>query len=284
MNRTLAVPLLAILLAVAGCKNDFSPQSDLLDLRVLALVASPLDVTPSAGTVTIRPFSYVPPGSPTPLVEWTFCPLSVGAVTAYACAIPACETSSLDPAEHWLRVGSDGTLTASPAAIIDGKCPQLRLAAAQGAFQSVFRFRITIGSETRDAILQLPVWLLPPPSGWEPNLPPVILEVRIGGRPAASPPPLPVNGALPVELIIDPASVQTYVDAAGVAQTETMTGYYYTDAGTFDKGVLTGTDTTSQLQGIGIPATRTSAQVWVVALDLRGGQAVAGPFTVPIGP
>ncbi len=115
----------------------------------------------------------------------------------------------------------------------------------------------------------------------------MILGVEIGGVPAivgVPTPPLPVNGTLPVRLLIDPASVQTFVDAAGVSQTETMTGYFYTTGGTIPDGITTGTDTTTNLEGTGFLPGQTSAQVWVVALDLRGGQAVVGPFTVPFGP
>lgn len=93
-----------------------------------------------------------------------------------------------------------------------------------------------------------------------------------------------MNGTLPVRLLIDPASVQTFIDAAGTSQAETMTGYFYTTGGTFEDGITTGTDTTTNMEGTGFLPGQTSAEVWVVALDLRGGQAVVGPFTVPFGP
>jgi hypothetical protein len=134
-------------------------------------------------------------------------------------------------------------------------------------------------------VLQIPQWTRAAPV--DPNLPPVILGVEIGGVPVrvgVPAPRLPVDGALPVRLLIDPLSVQTYVDAAGLSRTETMTGYFYTTAGTFSDGITTGTDTQVDLEGSDILPGQTTAEVWVVALDLRGGQAVAGPFTVPIGP
>jgi hypothetical protein len=74
------------------------------------------------------------------------------------------------------------------------------------------------------------------------------------------------------------------VDAAGVTRTETMTGYYYSTAGRFANGLATGVDTTVDLEGTYLLPGQTTAEVWLVAVDLRGGQAVAGPFTVPIGP
>jgi len=279
MSRSLAASLAAVLLVTAGCANDFSPQSDLLGLRVLALVADPLELAPGE-PVTIHPVAHVPPGSAIATQRWTFCPLSAGSVTAYACAVPQCEVE-LTPA-------SDGSVTANPTGII-AAC----LGFAGGAIPAeipdqvltVFRYRIaTDGAETRDAVLQIPQWTRGPPP--DPNLPPVILGVEIGGVPAqvgVPTAPLPVDGILPVRLLIDPASVQTYVDAAGVTQSETMTGYFYTTGGTFSSGITSGVDTTSDMEGTGFLPGQASAEVFVVALDLRGGQAVAGPFTVPLG-
>jgi hypothetical protein len=63
-----------------------------------------------------------------------------------------------------------------------------------------------------------------------------------------------------------------------------MTGYFYTTGGTFSAGSTTGVDTTTNLEGTGLLPGQATAEVWVVAIDLRGGQAVAGPYTVPIGP
>jgi hypothetical protein len=280
MTRSLAASLLAVLLLTAGCTSDFSPQSDLLGLRVLALVADPLELAPGE-PVTIQPRSYVPSGSTVAGQRWTFCPLSAGSVTAYACAVPQCEVE--------LAPAPDGSVTANPTAIIAG-CLGFTggviPASVPDQILTVFRYRIaTDQGGTRDAVLQIPQWTRRPPSN--PNLPPSILGVEIGGLPAQvglPTPPLPVNGTLPVRLLIAPASVQAYVDAAGVTQTETMTGYFYTTAGTFSAGITSGTDTTSDLEGTNLLPGQATAEVWVIALDLRGGQAVAGPFTVPIQP
>ncbi len=281
MTRSLAAALAATALLAAGCTNDFSPQSDLLGLRVLAIVADPLELAPGQD-VTLRAVDYVPPGATVTSVRWTFCPISAGPVTAYACAVPQCEVA-LTPA-------ADGSVTANPTRLIAsclGISPDQPVPpTVPDSLLTVFRQRIaTDDGASRDAVLQIPQWTRTAPV--DPNRPPVILGVEIGGVPVrvgVPAPPLPVNGSLPVRLQIDPASVQTYVDAAGVTQTETMTGYFYTTAGTFSDGITTGTDTQVNLEGTGLLPGQATAEVWVVALDLRGGQAVAGPFTVPIGP
>jgi hypothetical protein len=280
MNRALAASLSVALTLLAGCTNDFVPQSSLDDLRVLALVADPLELAPGQA-VTVRPKNWLPPGSSIAEQRFTFCPLSAGAVAAYACAVPQCEVD-LPPAP-------DGSVTANPTQII-AQC----LGAAGGTIPAnlpdqiltVFHYRVTSTlGESRDSVLQIPQWTrLPPP---DPNLPPVITGAEIGGVPAqvgVPTPPLPVNGILTVRLLIDPLCVQSYVDAAGVSRTETMTGYYYSTAGRFANGLATGVDTTVNLEGTFLLPGQTSAEIWLVALDLRGGQAVAGPFTVPIGP
>jgi hypothetical protein len=183
----------------------------------------------------------------------------------------------------------DGSVTANPTAILLeclGITGGILPSSVPDQLQTVFRYRITTDLDgSREAVLQIPQWTRHAPS--DPNLPPVILGVEIGGLPAqvgVPTHPLPVNGSLSVRLVIDSLSVQTYVDAAGVTRTETMTGYFYTTGGTFSAGSTTGVDTTTNLEGTGLLPGQTTAEVWVVALDLRGGQAVAGPFTVPIGP
>jgi hypothetical protein len=280
MNRALAAALLSALAVVTGCTKDFPPQSDLLGLRVLALVADPLELAPGQ-PVTIRPYDYVPPGASIASQRWTFCPLSAGSVTAYACAVPQCQVD--------LAPATDGSITANPTELIV-RC----LGTAGGAIpadlpaqiSTVFAYQVaTADGMSREAVLQIPQWTRKPPP--DPNLPPVILGVEIGGVPAqvgVPSPPLPMNGTLPVRLLIDQLSVQTYVDAAGVTQTETMTGYFYSTAGRFSNGLTTGVDTSVDLEGTNLLPGQDHAEVWVVALDLRGGQAVAGPFTVPIGP
>ena len=273
-----ALPALAVA-ALAGCASDFAPQSSLTGLRTLALVADRPELAPRED-VTIRPADWVPPATSLASRSFTFCPLSAGAVSGYACAVPRCEVQ-LTPSP------GDGSVTVNPYALMaqclgsGGDLPP----GLPDVVQTLFRYRVeTSDGAARETVLQVPQWTYAAPA--DPNVNPVILGVDIGGVPAgtgAPLPPLPVGGSLPVRLRIDPASVQQYVDAAGVTRSETMTGYYYSTGGEFANDLASGTDTTVDLAGTGIPPGQASLQVWVVALDLRGGAAVAGPFTVPIG-
>jgi hypothetical protein len=281
MVMRLARPALVSLAVVltAGCTDDFPQPSYLADLRVLAMVASPLELAPGQA-VTIRPTVFVPPGATLDSQRWSFCPLTAGSVAAYACAVPQCDVE--------LPFAPDGTVTANPTDLITACLGSGGLLPAQvpAVIQTLFRYRITSDQgQLRDSVLQVPQWTRGPPP--DPNLPPVILGVDIGGVPAVvgvPTPPLPVNGLLPVRLRIDPASVQTYVDAAGVTRVETMTGEFYSTGGKLSANLTSGVDTTVNLEGTDLLPGQAYVQVWVVALDLRGGQAVAGPFTVPVGP
>jgi hypothetical protein len=61
-----------------------------------------------------------------------------------------------------------------------------------------------------------------------------------------------------------------------------MTASYYATAGRLSADRATGVDTAVDLEAIDLEEGQTGADVYVVVRDLRGGQALAGPFTVPI--
>jgi hypothetical protein len=285
--RSAGSTVLAGLLAAlaSGCSSDFTPASYLNDLRVLAIVAEPLEVGPGQD-LNLRPYVYLPGGAQLSSEGWTFCPLSAGSAAGYACAVPQCQFD--------LPAAPDRSLTANPTDLV------LRCAATLGGgglpsglpevVQTFFRYQIRIcGSQepqcVREAVQVVPLWTRGPPL--DPNLPPVIRGVEIGGVAAsagATVASLPANGKTSVRVIIDPQSVQTYRDAAGREVQETMTVSYYSTAGRFAQDRATGVDVSVDLEAKDLLPEQKEAQVYVVARDLRGGQAVAGPFTVPISP
>jgi hypothetical protein len=220
--------------------------------------------------------------------------LSAGSVSGYACAVPECALPTPE---------DDGSLTVAFAEIgacypaLSGSTP----AALPSPVETFFRYTVTSATsagdeQSRDAVLQVPLWIGALPPGYAINLPPEIESVAIGGSlvyeedpsvQVAAAPVLANGSSLLVQVLIDPSSVQTYVDAAGQTQSETMTVDYYATAGRFASDSATGIDTQVALDGESFTAADLAAgtlEVYVVALDLRGGQAVAGPFTVPIGP
>jgi hypothetical protein len=287
---------------------DFVPASVVENLRILALVADPPELRPGTTSVTVTAITAMPPTSADPLgatpatQDWSFCPLSAGAASGYACAVPhdrfpACEqvhlasgsSVTLDPlALVTACVASlGGSLPASPpgSALPDQVEVLVRYAAT---------YTTTLGvTTTRTAVQRIPLWLRVPPPGADPvNRPPVISEVIIGGSTAvegAVSGTVPRGASLAITAAIDPASVDTYHDAVGSQLTESVVVSFFTTAGRFS--VERGLDplAATELQAIDLPPAAVppvplAALVWVVARDLRGGEAVKGPYQVNITP
>jgi hypothetical protein len=308
-----------LVLLGAACADDFTPRSVLEDLRVLAIQTcsgtfrcpSPvLEVGPGE-SVTLTPVRLAPPGVGATITEerWSFCPFSVGATAGFACAVPACEfplhpdgSPSGDPV-------FGVTVTADPGALAQ-RCLE-ELAAQGGAppsvpselppkVNTVFRYRAAASDgSTREAIQLVPFHLGGAPAVR--NLPPVIQTVRFwngiseqaiengGTRPIAVDLPLAPGRQLEVTVLLDPASLQTYVDDAGRTLTETLIVSFFTTAGRFDFD-RSNVDFPAEGPGAGrvvlkyeaIREEDVEAQLWVLATDLRGGETVDGPFLIPI--
>jgi len=309
--RPAARPALAALaalplLVLAGCSDTFTPPSVVEDLRVLALLATPPELGPP-GTgptqVTVEAVLAAPlPGAPAPgaagLTEaWTFCPFSVGASTGYACAVPACEVA-LTPAGRTVTFDAVGELTACVARL-GGTLPDGAGAGALPATLEVLvRYRAQVaGGPLREAVQRIPLWTgaSAPPAGWARNRPPVLSAVRIGGA-IATPCPDPADTAtcppsgalgaadLPIEAAVDPASIDTVTDSNGRTAPETVVIWFFTTAGRFTEERGAAPLATTALEPESLPPGAGAALVWAVARDLRGGEAVAGPFRISLAP
>jgi hypothetical protein len=287
----LLLPLVLPSSLLAGCAEDFVPGSVVEDLRVLALPADP----PELGlgeTVTVRAVTAAPGGAPPASVSWSFCPLTLGPQAAYRCIDPRCELP-LVPA-------ADGSVTADPVAAA------LACAAALGGVpggggapgtvpetvEAVVRYLADDGAGlTREAVQRVTVWTAGPPPARNAN--PVITGVEIGGLPATPCPDpatcpasgrLPAGGKLALAVDVDPASLEAYVDGAGRTLTESVVVSFFTTAGRFtgERGQAPRAET--ELEATKLAAGTAEALLWVVARDLRGGEAAAGPFLVTVEP
>jgi hypothetical protein len=281
-------PLGALLLA--GCATDFTPASVVEDLRVLAIVAEPPDVLLPASfpgpteTVTLRATAVAPPATPGGLpadpstVAWTFCPFSIGASTGYACAVPACEVP--------LTPGEDGSVTVDPV-LLGASCLAATGGAVPGApsgsglpsgFEVLVRYVATSNGLRREAVQRIPVLAANSTSR---NLNPVISSATVGPDCHASPTTCAVGGVT-IDVTIDAGSFQPYA-VGDRSVDETIVVSFFTTAGRFkdQSGQATpAAPATSALLEPKELGGATEALVWVVARDLRGGEAVAGPLTV----
>ncbi len=287
--RALLVPLLAL---AAGCGPTFTPRSVIADLRVLAVRATPLEVGPT-DSVTLDAVRLAPPGGTIAEERWTFCPFSIGSTAAYACAVPSCETA-LAPAGA-ASADVSAKVTFSPGALALQCVAQLSGSGAlppdvptqlPEVVDTIVRY-VVVGSDgsSREAVQRLP--LHPAGAPADPNLPPRISSVSIGGAqvdPYVGPDPTLAAGAtLEVRALLTPDSAQTYVEG-GRTLTEQLVVSFYTTAGRFDYDWANGPDASVKLKGDDLVAGTTDAQVWVVARDLRGGETVGGPYRVLVAP
>jgi hypothetical protein len=305
MRAQRIVSVLAAAGLLAGCSEDFPPGSVLDDLRVLALVADPPEAGPGE-TVTVRAHVYVRPddpllpppapgddplrprcpGGPAKAETWTFCPLTSGPSTGYRCLAPACDFP-LEPA-------ADGSVSAVPSqlaleclALLGGSFPSDPGAGGlPEQVETVFRYTVRSSScATREAVARVPLFTAGPPAVR--NLAPVIAGVDLAGVTAA--PDTTAASAragekVPMVVRIDPRSIQDYFDAAGRKVTETVVVEVFSTAGRFDADRGSAPAAAFELKLEKLPAGLTTAVVYVVARDLRGGQAVAGPFRIAIVP
>lgn len=298
LNRRSLFPLAALLLG--GCAREFTPASVVEDLRVLAIVAEPPEVRPPAAagdpteTVTLRATAVAPPVTPggPPVVpapadvHWTFCPFSIGASSGYACAVPSCETP--------LAPAADGSVTVDPIqrgaaclASLGGSLPGAPAGSGLPAQVEVLvRYVATLGGLRREAVQRIPVWTSTPPATQERNLNPIVSDLSVGAGCAGGPSGC-AAGAVPLTVTIDPASFQPY-PAGDRTVLETVVVSFFTTAGRFKdqrgQAIAGAAQTGTTLEAKELGGAR-EAWVWVVARDLRGGEAVAGPtrvvFSIP---
>lgn len=324
MPRALSSPAAALLLlglALSGCSETFTPASVIEDRRVLALVAEPpeLDGSTPGATTTVRAVEaapLVPPplpaGTDTLTRRWSFCPFTLGAAAGYACAVPQCEVPLAAGAGGAVEVAPvtlAAACLADPAVVLP---PDLAGGALPDRVEVLVRYRVVAlaaGNPAapevvlREAVQRIPVWTRTPSAPLNASPAFAADAVTVGNGLAAAvavrcddPADLaacPVagtlrrSGVLRVLATVDRDTIEDYAVGSRTA-TETFALTFFTTAGRFDEdrgaatrdlpGVAVG------LQHQEVPAGTADALLWVVLRDLRGGQAVEGPFRLAVEP
>jgi len=272
-----------LLLGAAGCASDFPPPSLLEDVRVLALVAEKPELgfaESTTVTASTWPVDRAAAGS------WSFCPYSLGSSVGYACLVPRCEQP--------LPTGASTTIAPEPLTLAFAQCLQALGGGAGGPppggpstppdrVEAIVRYTVrdAAGAVTRAAVLRLPVTYPGPPVA--PNHNPMIRRVEIGGQvqpplPGVALPRLVAGGKLQVRVVLDDPE-QT---PAGVSEDSIIS--FFATAGRFDFDRAIGPDGSAKLEGKELAGATSPAEIWIVARDLRGGQAVQGPFHVEVVP
>ena len=282
--------LAALTLLAAACSGDLPPRSVLQDLRVLALLATPLEAGPS-DSVSVRAVTFVPGGGTTSasLTEtWSFCPFTIGATASDLCAVPQCETP-LTPV--------NGAVTENPGTRAQDCLTRFRSAGAvlpaglpaqvPPRLEVLFRYVASApGFESREAVLRVPLYPGGVPAA--PNAAPKVTALAFGGEaldPGLPPPTgsvgtVPKGGQLEVRVVLDPLSVQQYQDSSGRTVSEQLFVSFYTTDGRFDFDRGVGLDENVNLKDDKVANRAVPANVYAVAHDDRGGATVLGPYTV----
>lgn len=277
-----------LLVAAAGCSDDFLPVSYLDGLRVLAMVADPVEAGPN-DSVTVKPAIVLGKDETLTSQSLRYCPVSLGASGAYRCVVPGCETEVVADASGGVTVNPGQALAACLAKV--GSSSNLEIPSSIPSLESVksldtqlvMKLASSSGRE-RTAALRIKLWASPPAVQ---NRNPTIQRVELDGQTVKSGTTPPIKTVKPDEevrmrVVVDPSSLDLYTDAAGRERTEEVATQVFATAGRFQYDGESGADSTSVWKAESLEDGQTEARLYVVVRDLRGGQAVAGPFTLSI--
>ena len=274
-----------------ACAVEEDPLSLLDDLRILTVLATPQEVGPNEA-VTLTPLVWTPPGIAVSSQAWSLCPFSLGPEAAFACAVPQCEVP--------LAGEPDGTVAAIPFDAVAACVEALAAAGDDAVSPSAWRdppesvevaFRYTVTADdgsSRTALRRVTLWLQSEPP--ERNASPVLaaVEARRGRDgafgPIASLPPVTAAEEVELRVTLTAESAETYRDARGDLATETPFVTFYATAGRFDADRASGLEATNTWTAKPVEPGSEAAELWVVAHDGRGGEAVGGPFRIAIVP
>ncbi|NMB75210.1 MAG: hypothetical protein GYA21_08775 [Myxococcales bacterium] len=271
------------LAALSGCGSDFDPPSYLSDLRVLAIVADPVEAGPQ-DEVRITPAVFVHPSTAISEQRLSFCPFSLGSSAGFRCAVAECETP--------LSLEGDGSATVRPYELLLACAARLGGGAGGDipqeipeSLEVVYRLEVkTENGDARLAVLRQRLWTRAAPPALNRN--PVIQSVMIGGTevlPGGTAAAVPLGGEIEVSVRTDPESLDSFVDPSGRERKEDAVVAFFATAGRFDFDQGYGTDIAVNWKADEAAPPGGRAEMYFVLRDLRGGQAVSGPYFVPIG-
>ncbi len=284
MRRLSVLTLLALLLLPA-CGEDLDPVTFLQEPRVLAILADPIEAGPGE-EVTLEPVLYVPDGAKVASTKWRFCPMTFGPMAAYACLVPS------PPCLVDLPAKADGSVKANPSTLALGclahasSLTGLEVGAPESVpdeVETVFFLTVELDDgRVRESVMRVPLHTAPieGPRNRHPEV-----SLLIEGRAPAPGDSFHVfaeGDDLELKVVVDPDSLDSYVDIIGRDRVEEPIVSFFADAGFFDKERDDGTEVENTWRFSDFGTDRSEANIYVVVRDERGGQAVAGPVVVEL--
>ncbi|HEX8954399.1 MAG TPA: hypothetical protein VF945_21240 [Polyangia bacterium] len=288
--------LVAALLVVGGCSNDFDPASYLApgSLRILGVVADPPELAPGqTATLTV-----VAPDLPAPVTyEWIVCtqPPLPGSATVDPLCLEA------DMGDFLVPVDGSGP-SAQVTMPADASPKTLGVPDVSGGFYIPVRVRARMGDQHVDTVYGLRLAL---PGIEPPNHNPVVADASLVGEPLdaspmlvselssdpAAPTPVAAGSEPTLRLTVTPDSLEIYPQLTGAPPNTTITMvaekprfFWYADAGLFTEDT-TGTDqpdTKLKLDDAQHhrPAVGDRINLFVVVHDDRGGTTFTHRYLV----
>ena len=305
-RKVLQLLLGLFLMPLLGCRPEFQTQSQLQEVRVLAMLSSLLEVG-FEDTITVTPVVHVPEERSVVLERWTFCPINLGSRVGYQCVIEACNVELTPEESVGGVVFSPGTqllecISALAATQSTDEAGDNGAGSNEGLPASVntvlFYDIVSDDDTTLTTILEIPLWLEQVPETR--NEPPSISSVTINGE------VVPITGGtvaaerladIDIGLVVDGGSLQAYVDNVGRDREEEAVVSFYATKGRFEAERRVGLDVSNTLSFYaenmegkrelllppeGLTDADSSLTLYGVVRDGRGGQSVAGPFVLEL--
>ncbi|MCU1283367.1 MAG: hypothetical protein JWM53_6913 [bacterium] len=277
----LFVALVAVIVAVGGCRNSFDPASSVDKLRLLAVKADPPEVAPGAAT-TLHAI-WANPGGSAPAIRWDACLEAPPPATGRS-VNPDC--FGLDGGSPLEPLGQGETLATTMPMVTPA---MLGLPDATNGFYVWLRVQLDADGNTLLGFYGLRVSLgalSPNPPNQNPALTGIFTvpsaDAGVADQTAldeAAPPEVHANDKIDLRALLTPESSESYIVFDGDPRTtpprtatETVGISWYTTAGTFDNDVtgVAKPDTTLTLDKH-LPPSNTPIDLWAVARDERGG-------------
>jgi hypothetical protein len=255
-----------------ACEEEFAQRSHLEGLRILAITTDPIEASiTDRSPMILTPF-VVSTSSSSLKHEWHFCPLTLGARVGYACAISECETS-ITPDTRGRILFRPGQAAAKCLERLSNRSTEQESMLFDDSteipdkIETVFRYTVrdALGAQV-DAIARVPLWIQGPAEN--PNQAIRIRQVMINGVATSS-------TAKEIEVDrLDSIDIQVSLDESSIESDDDPLISFFATEGRFDAERVLGGEATNTLKVI--ESTVTKLELYIVARDGRGSQAVFG--------
>ena len=268
-TRRQTAAVIASVLLLTACGDDFEPRTLIDGYRVMGVGADKPEIAPDE-TVHLTAYDANTDGAD---YIWSLCLLSFGGELGFACADPSLEFP-LDGSgrEIDLDLSAFGPDDLDLRALYDTYGPFPNPSGAPTTLDDGFEIYVRLVSGPSDGrVIESVKRLLVRESGDAPNANPVIERFTVDREAEGA--TGTAGSEVKLEVVIADDAEQPYVDPyTGRDTAEELLFTWYTTGGEFDPGLTFGDDRDTTLE---LPDEPGEIDVWVTVRDGRGGLSVA---------